>query len=60
MTSNQTDNRHIGTINHPIHGEYHLYFNPTTGGYGISKGAMPSPAHCGYASLAAMLQMKGL
>ena len=60
MTPNQTDNRHIGSINHPIHGEYHLYFNPATGGYGISKGAMPAPTHCGYASLAAMLQMKGL
>ena len=59
MTSNQTDNRHIGTINHPIHGEYHLYFNPATGGYGISKGD-EAPTHCGYASLAAMLQMKGL
>lgn len=60
MNSNQTDNRHIGTINHPIHGEYHLYFNPGTGCYGISKGAMPTPTHCGYASLAAMLQLKGL
>ena len=52
MTSNQTDNRHIGSINHPIHGEYHLYFNPATGGYGISKGkpqrtvAMPAWQPC--------------
>ena len=58
MNANKSDNRHIGSINHPIHGEYHLYFNPTTGGYGISKGE--APTHCGYASLAAMLQMKGL
>lgn len=51
--------KHIGSINHPIHGEYHLYFNPATGGYGMSKGD-EAPTHCGYASLAAMFQLKGL
>lgn len=52
----RTVNTVIGTINHPVHKLYYIHFDGTC--YGISRTV--EPIHCGYASLAAMLQTKGL
>lgn len=48
----------IGTVKHPKHGTYNIFYNVETGCYGISKRA--DLQHCGYATLAALFQAKGL
>lgn len=48
----------IGVISHPKHGTYHIFYNVETGLYGISK--RTDLTHCGYTTLAALFQSKGL
>lgn len=51
--------RMIGSIDHPHHGSYYLYWDSGSGCYGISR--VPNNIiHCGYASLSMLLQTKGL
>jgi hypothetical protein len=50
----------IGTIEHPQHGKYYIFFSE--GKYAVTKTAMirGSSVHCAYATLSEALKVKGL
>lgn len=52
----------IGTIEHPKHGKYYLFYNDELKSYGISKSEYngDSGLWCAYASLAELFKLKGL
>lgn len=50
----------IDVISHPRHGLYKVWRDSETNRYTVTKWDDPDPTHCGYASVDAILKLKGL